>query len=125
MKFLQARDVLMIHEQVINPHELQGMAGNKSLDAVIARVENRIHYGMIDDVFELAACYACYIAVGHVFNDANKRTAYAAMKVCLVLNGIDAALGQFHEVGDTIIEVAQGKYDEKELAQWLRRRVSG
>lgn len=123
MKYLTARDVLRIHDAVINANELQGLAGDKSLEAVIARVENRAHYGMIEDVFELAACYACYIAMGHVFNDANKRTAYATMKVCLVLNGVDVSLGAFQEVGDIIIQTAQRKVDEKELALWLRRRA--
>jgi len=122
MKFLRAQDVLLIHDDVIGGHELQGMAGDKSLDAVIARVENRMHYGMIEDVYELAACYACYIAVGHVFNDANKRTAYAAMRVCLALNDIDIQFGTFQEVGDMIIRVAQRQVDEKELAMWLRKR---
>lgn len=124
MKFLNAQDVLLIHDRVIGAHELQGMAGNKSLEAVIARVENRMHYGMIEDVYELAACYASYIAIGHVFNDANKRTAYAALRVCLELNAVDIQMGTVEEVGDMIIRVAQRQVDEKELASWLRRKAS-
>lgn len=124
MKYLSAREVQLIHDRVIGGHELQGVAGHKSLDAVIARIENRMHYGMIEDVYELAACYGCYIAVGHVFNDANKRTAYASMKLCLVLNEVDTNLGDTKDVGDMIIRVAQGIVDEKELALWLRRRAS-
>ena len=57
MKLLSSKDVLAIHESVVNDHELQGLAGNKSLDAIVTRVENRIHYGLIDDVFDLAASY--------------------------------------------------------------------
>ena len=64
MKTLSARDVAAIHGQVIGPEEPQGLARNKSIDAVIARIDNRILYGMINDVYELAACYATYIAVG-------------------------------------------------------------
>ena len=124
MKYLCADDVLLIHEHVIAANELQGLAGDKSLDAVIGRIENRIHYGMIEDVYELAACYACYISIGHVFNDANKRTVYAAMKVCLVMNGVQANLGKFQEVGDMIIKIAQSQIDEKQLAQWLRQCAS-
>ena len=89
MKLLSAESVLFIHEQVINPHELQGLAGNKSLDAVMARVENRIQYGMIADSYDLAACYAVVIGTGHVFNDANKRTAFRTMTSCLRTNGLD------------------------------------
>jgi death-on-curing protein len=111
--------VVEIHDLVISQNELQGMAGDKSLDALLARIENRMSFGMINDVYELAACYACFLAVGHVFNEANKRTAFACMDVCLSLN--DVALNYAHEeVGDLIINAAQGVVDEIELSAWLR-----
>ncbi|MFC1681217.1 type II toxin-antitoxin system death-on-curing family toxin [Pseudomonadota bacterium] len=119
MKFLTNRDVIAIHGQVISPNELQGLAGNKSLDAVLARIGNRMAFGMLDDVYELAACYACYLAVGQVFNDANKRTAFACMDACLVLSGIELNYDK-NEVGDLIIGAAQRIVDEDELGDWLR-----
>jgi death-on-curing protein len=119
MKSLSARDVVAIHDNVILLNELQGLAKNKSIEAIIGRIDNRITYGMIQDVFELAACYACYIAVGHAFHDANKRSAFAAMDVCLSLNGIEL---EFEPVatGEIIIKAARGIVDELELAEWLR-----
>jgi len=117
--FLTTTQVIQIHEAVIKPNELQGLAADKSIDSVIARIDNRIHYGMINDVFELAACYGSYIAVGHVFNDANKRTAFATMDTCLILNGIELSFTTV-EAGDMMIDVAQGKHDEAALAHWLR-----
>ena len=122
MKFLSDRDVIAIHEQVIKLNEIQSLAGNKSLDAVLARIENRMAYGMLNDIFELAACYACYLAVGHVFNDANKRTAFACMDTCLALNGIDLKYDH-KEVGDLIIRAAQSIVDETELGAWLRKQA--
>ena len=119
MKFLVSSDVIEIHQLVINPNELQGMAGNKSLDAVLSRIENRMGFGMINDLYELAACYACYLAVGHVFNDANKRTAFACMDTCLALNGV-ALDYDSEETGELIIRAAQGIVDETELGSWLR-----
>lgn len=95
------------------------MAGHKSLDAVLARIENRMTFGMIIDVYELAACYACFLAVGHVFNEANKRTAFACMDICLSLNDVELAYDHV-EVGDLIIKTAQGIVDETELSIWLR-----
>jgi len=124
LKFLSARDVVAIHEDVILINELQGLARNKSIAAIIARIDNRITYGMIQDVFELAACYACYIAVGHAFHDANKRTAFAVMDVCLVLNGIEL---EFESVatGEIIIKAAREIVDELELAGWLQGVAAG
>ena len=116
--YLKASDVIAIHEDVIAPNELQGMAANKSIEAIIARIDNRIAYGMIDGIFELAACYACYIAVGHAFNDANKRTAFATMDICLAINGIEL-LYDTVEAGDIMINVAQNLIDEDELTKWL------
>lgn len=114
-----ADDVIAIHDDIIDDHELQGQAQNKSIHSIIARIENRLAYGMIADVYELASCYACYIAMGHAFNDANKRTAFTSMDLCLVLNGIEVSF-DMQESGDMIIKGAQGKVDEIDVAQWLR-----
>tara|TARA_R100001480_G_scaffold10618_6_gene19108 strand:+ start:1699 stop:2070 length:372 start_codon:yes stop_codon:yes gene_type:complete len=121
--FLSPRDVVEIHEFVIEGHELHGMAGDKSIEAIIARIDNRIAFGMIRDVFELAACYACYLSVGHAFHDANKRTAFAAMDVCLCLNGISLDY-EADDIGALIVKTAQGIVDESELSDWLRRRAA-
>ena len=111
-----------IHDLVISQNELSGLAGDKSLDAVLGRIGNRMSFGMVSDVFDLAACYACFLAVGHVFNDANKRTAFACMDVCLSLNEIELIYDE-KEVGDLIIEAAQGIVDEIELSAWLRAQA--
>lgn len=119
LKTLSRTDVIEIHDLIIDKNELQGMAGHKSLDAVLARIENRMTFGMIIDVYELAACYACFLAVGQVFNEANKRTAFACMDICLSLNDVELAYDHV-EVGDLIIKTAQGIVDETELSIWLR-----
>ncbi len=111
-----------IHDHVLNPGELSGRALNKSLEGALARVENRLAYGMIDDVFDLAAAYAIAIAQGHCFNDANKRTAFRAMHAVLALNGVQMMF-ETEEAGQTIIRAAQRLLDEGELALWLRKRA--
>lgn len=122
MIFFSPLDVVEIHEFVIEAQELQGMARDKSIEAIIGRIDNRIVYGMIRDPFELAACYACYLSIGHAFHDANKRTAFAAMDVCLSLNGISLDYDAT-EIGALIVKAAQGIVDESELADWLRSRA--
>lgn len=120
---LNADLVETIHDTVLNPGELAGRALDKSLDGALARVDNRLVYGMIADTFDLAAAYCVAVATGHVFNDANKRTAYKTMIVCLHLNGIRIAHNTV-EAGDLIREVAQGRIDEETLADWLRAKAS-
>ena len=119
MKYLSPEKVVAMHEQIVGSDELRGMARNKLIESVLARIDNRIVYGLIEDVFELAACYACCIAVGNAFNDGNKRTALKAMDTCLTINGIELDFDTV-ETGDMIIKAAQGIVDEKELADWLR-----
>lgn len=119
MNYLSSEQVITIHEQVVGPSELQGVALNRSIESVLARVDNRIAYGFIEDVFELAASYACCIAVGNAFDDGNKRTAFTAMDACLRINGIEVDFDTV-EASEMIIKAAQGIVDEKELAEWLR-----
>jgi death on curing protein len=113
-----------LHDEVLNPGELPGRARDKSLDGALARVENRLAYGVIEDVFDLAAMYAVAIATGHCFNDANKRTAFRAMDAALAFNGVPMEWDTV-EVGDVIVRVAQGQMDSDALAAWLRAKAGG
>jgi len=111
--------VELIHDEVLNPGELVGRAHDKSLEGALSRVDYRLAYGLIDDAFALAACYAEVIAQGHCFNDGNKRTAYQSMDVCLDVNGI-AINWTVEDVADRIILLAQGKLEAEDFAHWLR-----
>lgn len=116
---LSATMVEKIHDSALNPGELQGRAQDKSLDSALARVDNRVAYGMINDVFDLAAAYATAISRGHCFNDGNKRTAFYTMDAILRLNGI-ALNWSTTEIGDTIIRLAQGHIHDDDFAAYLR-----
>ncbi len=119
---LSAELVETLHTSVLNPGELPGRARDKSLDSALARVDNRLAYGMVADAFDLAAAYAVAIARGHCFNDGNKRTAFRAMNAALRLNGI-AIPWNTEEVGQIVIRCAQGLMEDGDLADWLRERA--
>ncbi len=116
--------VRAIHDVVLNSGELTGEALDKSLESALARVENRLAYGMIGDGFDLAAAYAVAVATGHCFNDANKRTAFRTMNAALALNGHRIAWTT-EEVGAMVVEVAQGRVEADDLAGWLRIKAQG
>ena len=120
-KILTLELVELIHDNILYPNELKGRAADKSLESALARVDNRLAYGLIEDGFSLAACYAAAISQGHWFNDGNKRTAFAALDVCLDLNGIEIQW-DISEIGDKIIQLAQSKLSEEQLAEWMRDR---
>lgn len=116
---LSTEVVIALHDAALNDGEIPGLAKDKSLDGALARVDNRLVYGMIGDVFDLAAAYATAISRGHCFNDGNKRTAFESMNFCLYLHGINIAWDT-EDVGDRIIALAQGVLQEQDLADWLR-----
>ena len=117
---LSVDHIIAIHDEVLEPSELQGMAGDKSLEGALSWVDNRLKYGLIDDIYSLAASYAAAISQAHCFNDGNKRTAFQVMDLILDLNGINA-IWDVEEVGQKIVLLSQSKLDEADLAQWLRR----
>ena len=117
---LSVDHIIAIHDEVLEPNELQGMAGDKSLEGALSRVENRLKYGLIEDIYSLAASYAVAVSQAHCFNDGNKRTAFQVMDLILDLNGINAVWNA-EEVGQKIVLLSQSKLDETDLAIWLRR----
>ena len=123
MEYLTTETIIWLHEEVINVNELQGIATHKSIDAIVDRVINRINYGLINDVFDLAACYAVYIAVGYAFNDANKRTAFASMNTVLAINDIYLSY-ETEEAGNMIINAVLGNIDEQDISKWLRKKYN-
>ncbi|MCF6233149.1 MAG: type II toxin-antitoxin system death-on-curing family toxin [Rhodobacteraceae bacterium] len=108
-----------IHDAALNPGELTGRAHDKSLAGARTRVDNRLIYGMIDDVYNLAAVYATAIATGHCYNDGNKRTAFDCMNFCLDINGVRLEWDA-EKAGNMIIRLAQRLIDEEDMADWLR-----
>ena len=119
---LSVDHIIAIHDEVLELNELQGMAGDKSLEGALSRVDNRLKYGLIDDIYSLAASYATAISQAHCFNDGNKRTAFQVMDLILALNGINA-VWDVEAVGQKIVSLSQSKLDEADLAQWLRRLI--
>ena len=118
---LPAELVADIHDAALNPGDLPGRARDKSLEGALARVENRLAYGLVGNLFDLAAAHCIAIAQGHRFNDGNKRTAFRGVDAVLVLNGVMIDWNT-EEIGRIVIRVAQGRMDEGALADWRRGR---
>lgn len=71
--------VVKAHDRALLKGQIPGLAPDKSLESVLRRPYNRLQYGMVDDAFHLAACFAVSIIRLHAFNDANKRTGLAVV----------------------------------------------
>ena len=91
--------------------------------SALSRPENAYHYSdPKPDVAELAAAYGFGLAKNHPFNDANKRTAFIAMRLFVKLNGYNLAASP-EDKFKTIIRVAASDMSEDELAQWIRKNL--
>jgi len=113
-------DVLLaVHDEQLAEHG--GAAGVRDLglfESALSRPRNLVGYGN-PDVCELAAAYGYGLARNHPFIDGNKRTAFVAVELFLVLNGRDLMADDATCVL-TMLAVAAGTMNEPSFAQWLR-----
>lgn len=117
--------VVATHDEIIA--ELGGLpgfggAGRGGVEAALERVSNHANYAGLSDVFGIASLYAEAIARGHVFNDANKRTALTCAISYLEQQG-------FHVRKDPILEdatvmLAEGTWTRDDFA-WLLGLLAG
>lgn len=115
--------LIAAHDEQLAEHG--GAAGFRDdglFDSALARPLNLAAYDD-PDACALAASYAVALAKNHPFIDGNKRTAFIAMELFLVLNG--------HELNATdaecvlaMLAVAASEWDESALAAWLRTHTA-
>jgi len=76
----------------------------------------------VRDLASLAAAYGLGIAKNPAIVDGNKRAAFLAIGVFLAINGQRLVAGQVDAIR-TILALAAGTLDERELADWIRARL--
>lgn len=111
--------LLAVHDEQLAEHG--GITGVRDIwlfDSALSRPQNLAAY-TTPDVAEIAAAYAFGIARNHPFLDGNKRTAFVAMELFLVLNGYEL-LANDVECVMFMLAVASGEIEEPELAEWIR-----
>ena len=112
--------LLELHGELLAEHG--GAAGFRdigALEASLARPWQLIAYG--DDrltVFDLAAALCVSLCRNHPFIDGNKRIAFAALGVCLGLNGFELDATE-REAADVILSLAAGTLSEDRFRAWV------
>lgn len=111
-------------EQLREHGGLQGIRDPNGLEAALARPINKHTYDAAADEADLAASYAFGIVRGHCFVDGNKRVGLAVALIFLELNCFELSYEVTDdEVADIILETAEGRMGEPELAEWFRERL--
>ena len=112
-----------VHEEQLTEHG--GGIGTRDeglLESALARPMQLAAYGE-PDVAALAAAYGYGLAKNHPFVDGNKRTAFVAVELFLLLNGWELAATDADCVL-TMLGVAAGTSDEPAYAQWIRSHIT-
>ena len=91
------------------------------VDVLCQRVQMIIQYERLNSPIEVAATYAEAIARGHVFADANKRTAVNALYLFLHRNGNKTKVPD--DLVDVIVNLASGEITRNELTVYIKDKV--
>jgi death-on-curing protein len=113
MKLISSQEVIEFHDRVIlRDGGVPGMAEPGRADAIIHRVLNMHYYEGLSDIYYLASVYLVAIARGHIFNDANNRTALFVAQVFLKRNGVEIISSRisFDEMQIIALNAATGEY---------------
>jgi death-on-curing protein len=109
-----------VHLDQLREHGgLPGVREEHTLEAALARPQQRWHYEPQSDLASLAAAYGWGLVTSHPYRDGNKRTAFLAMAIFLGLNGFDLEATP-EEVVTTMLAAAAGQLTEAQLADWVR-----
>ncbi len=120
VRWIAKATILKIHSAQLTEHGgISGIRDDGLLESALARPELKAQYGEADLAL-LAASYAYGIARNHPFLDGNKRTAYVAMELFLMKNGMLLVSSDEDSVL-TFLRLAAGELSEDELAAWIRQ----
>jgi death-on-curing protein len=117
--WIDAAVLRAVHEEQLVEHG--GAPGVRDLglfESALVRPRHLAMYGE-PDLADLAAAYGHGLARNPPFVDGNKRTAFVAIELCLLLNGQQLAADDAACVLTTLA-LAAGELTEDELAAWLR-----
>ena len=123
IKWIDRRLALAIHDRQLAQHG--GSAGVRDealLESALARPQHLLAYGE-PDAAALAATYGWGLARNHPFADGNKRTAFVAVELFLMLNGCEL-MADDADCVLTMLRVAAGELEEEAFADWVRRHAT-
>jgi len=119
-RWVDKRLLLVLHDESLAMHGgLSGIRDEGLLDSALARPEHLAVYGE-PDIAALAASYGVGLAKNHPFVDGNKRAAFLAVGLFLMVNGRRLTASQV-DATLTVLAVAAGEMDEVGLGEWIRR----
>jgi len=121
--WLERTVVDAMHADLIREHGgSTGVRDGNLIDSALARPRQKWSYDREVDLASLAAAYGYGLVKNHGFVDGNKRAAFVAIYVFLLLNQLELDVEEAQAV-DIIVGVAEGSIVEDQLAAWIRQHT--
>ncbi|MFV1882962.1 MAG: type II toxin-antitoxin system death-on-curing family toxin [Balneola sp.] len=122
IRFLDKPTILIFHEnQIKNYGGIPGIRDEGLLESALAQAEQSFGDEYVhSSIFEMAAAYGFHICRNHPFLDGNKRTTLVAIYTFLFVNRWRLVVDK-KILYATIIELASGKLEKAELADFLEK----
>lgn len=114
--------ILAVHDGRLAEHGGRlGIRDIGLLQAALARPKHKAAYGK-PDIAQLAAAYAFAIIKDRPFADGNKRTAFVALELSLLINGYGLMASEA-EILAAMLGLATGEVSETRFARWVRTHI--
>lgn len=120
-RYLSVEDLEWLNERLIRlqtPMEPMGVMEPGLLSSSQQSPCMHAYYRQTRDMYQLAAVLIHSITQNHPFRNANKRTAFAAGCMFLLLNGYEVN-GPGHEVVELMEGLAKHEYQVEDVECWL------
>ena len=109
-----------LHADQLREHGgAMGLRDPGLLESALAQPQHVWSYEPDADLAMIAAEYGVGLAKNHAFLDGNKRIAFVATNVFLILNGFEIEALET-EVVDAILRIADGRMNRAGFAAWIR-----
>ncbi|MBS6472853.1 MAG: type II toxin-antitoxin system death-on-curing family toxin [Acetobacter sp.] len=120
--FVQKSALIYAAKRMADEHKtIYAIKDENAFESALKRAENRLFYDKTADLFDLAAEYAFGFVKNHPFCDGNKRLAYIACRLFLLLNGQDFELSE-DEKYQAIINLAVSRLTKDGFAGLIREK---
>jgi death-on-curing protein len=116
VEYLTAENIIAINMRIQQRAKTSPSIRDAAALDYIVKSASQAVFGQVlyDSIESLATFYLIKVAKKHVFNDANKRTAFQSMIKCLSINGYELIDSTQIDVAKQIVQIAQldGETDE-------------
>jgi len=124
ISYLTINDLKLINEKIMKIIEKSDstIMFPGSLDYCCESVKDLpVSNNIKNEIIKAAAYYLWCIIKNHPFIDGNKRTAYVAMQMFLLLNGYQLEINDIQEIQSEVLRISRFDVRREEIEKWVEK----